>query len=157
MRSKDTGASVATAFMAEPTTAINMLYNAAYGKLEAGESRKAAVGKALGAFLSSVALNSALKSLVNLLANQSACCCETKQLIMQSNYDGAMRDAATNANITAQIQSVKDMIAQDKIEALRDRIGTLELNQAVAGVVKYPTATTYTSGGNPFCGCGCNF
>lgn len=64
MRSKDTGASVATAFMAEPTTAINMLYNAAYGKLEAGESRKAAVGKALGAFLSSVALNSALKSLV---------------------------------------------------------------------------------------------
>ena len=76
---------------------------------------------------------------------------------MQSNYDGAMRDAATNANITAQIQSVKDMIAQDKIEALRDRIGTLELNQAVAGVVKYPTATTYTSGGNPFCGCGCNF
>lgn len=93
----------------------------------------------------------------NLLANQSACCCETKQLIMQSNYDGAMRDAATNANITAQIQSVKDMIAQDKIEALRDRIGTLELNQAVAGVVKYPTATTYTSGGNPFCGCGCNF
>ena len=40
----------------------------------------------------------------NALANQNACCCETKQLIMQSNYDGAMRDAATNANITAQIQ-----------------------------------------------------
>ena len=51
------------------------------------------------------------------LANQNNCCCETKQMIMQSNYDAAMRDAATNANITAQIQSVKDMLAQDKIES----------------------------------------
>ena len=32
------------------------------------------------------------------LANQNACCCETKQMIMQNNYDGAMRDATTNAN-----------------------------------------------------------
>ena len=43
----------------------------------------------------------------NALANQNECCCSTKQLIQQTNYDGAMRDAATNANITAQIQSVK--------------------------------------------------
>lgn len=92
----------------------------------------------------------------NMIANQNNCCCETKQLIMQSNYDGAMRDAATNANFTAQIQSVKDMIAQDKIEALRDKVNTLELQQAVAGVVRYPSATTYTSGCNPFCGCNCN-
>lgn len=92
----------------------------------------------------------------NALANQNACCCETKQLIMQSNYDGAMRDAATNANFTAQIQSVKDMIAQDKIEALQNRVNSLELQQAVAGVVRYPSTTTYTSGCNPFCNCGYN-
>ena len=47
----------------------------------------------------------------NILANQNECCCSTKQLIMQNNYDAAMRDAATNANFTAQIQSVKDMIS----------------------------------------------
>ena len=47
--------------------------------------------------------------LANILANQNECCCSTKQLIMQSNYEGAMRDAATNANFTAQIQGVKDM------------------------------------------------
>ena len=63
---------------------------------------------------------------------------------MQNNYDAAMRDAATNANFTAQIQSVKDMIAQDKIEALQNKVNTLELQQAVAGVVRYPMATTYT-------------
>lgn len=89
------------------------------------------------------------------LANQNACCCETKQLIMQSNYDGAMRDAATNANFTAQIQSVKDMIAQDKIETLQNQVNQLQLAQAMTGVVKYPMQSTYSSGCNPFCGCGC--
>ena len=92
----------------------------------------------------------------NQLAKSSECCCETKQLIMQSNYDGAMRDAATNANFTAQIQSIKDMIAQDKIESLQNQVNQLQLAQAVAGVVRYPMQTTYSSGCNPFCGgCGC--
>ena len=91
----------------------------------------------------------------NALANQNACCCETKQLIQQVNYDGAMRDAATNANFTAQIQSVKDMIAQDKIDSLQAKVNQLELAQAVAGVVRYPMQSTYCSGANPFCGCGC--
>ena len=89
------------------------------------------------------------------LANQNACCCETKQLIQQTNYDGAIRDAATNANFTAQIQSVKDMIAQDKIDSLQNKVNQLELQQAVAGVVRYPMQSTYCSGANPFCGCGC--
>lgn len=93
------------------------------------------------------------------IANQNACCCETKQMIMQSNYDGAMRDAATNANFTAQIQSVKDMIAQDKIESLQAQVSQLQLAQATAGMLKFPNSWTYGAG--PFppiygCGCGCN-
>ena len=80
----------------------------------------------------------------NALANQNACCGETKQLIMQSNYDGAMRDAATNANLTAQIQGVKDMIAQNKIEALQRQVDCLTLQNQLAGVVRYPTNTMYS-------------
>ena len=91
----------------------------------------------------------------NLLAKQSECCCETKQLIMQNNYDGALRDAATNANFTAQIQSVKDMIAQDKIEALQNQVNQLQLAQATSNVVRYPNSWTYNAGMSPFCGCGC--
>jgi len=82
----------------------------------------------------------------NALANQNACCCATKQLIMQSNYDGAMRDAATNANITAQIQSVKDLISQNKIEALQAQVNKLQLEQATAGVLRYPSSWTYAAG-----------
>lgn len=89
------------------------------------------------------------------LANQNACCCETKQMIMQSNYDGAMRDAQTNANFTAQIQSVKDMIAQDKIESLQNQVNALQLAQATSNVVRYPVSTTYAVPSPCFNGCGC--
>lgn len=93
----------------------------------------------------------------NVLANQNACCCETKQLIMQNNYDGAMRDAATNASFTAQIQSVKDMIAQNKIEALQAQVSQLQLAQATAGVLRFPNQWSYGAGPFPpiFGGCGC--
>lgn len=93
----------------------------------------------------------------NQLAKSQECCCETKQLIMQNNYDGAMRDAATNANFTAQIQSVKDMIAQDKIESLQAQVSQLQLAQATAGVLKFPNQWSYGAGPFPpiFGGC-CN-
>ena len=94
----------------------------------------------------------------NQLAKSNECCCETKQLIMQSNYDGAMRDANTNANITAQIQSVKDMIAQNKIEALQSQVSQLQLAQATSGMLKFPNSWSYGAGPFPpiFGGCGCN-
>lgn len=82
----------------------------------------------------------------NQLAAQNACCCETKQLIMQSNYDGAMRDAATNANFTAQIQGVKDLIQQNKIEALQAQVSQLQLQAATSNVLRFPNAWTYAGG-----------
>lgn len=91
----------------------------------------------------------------NLLAHQNDCCGGLTRQIMQNNYDAALRDAATNANFTAQIQSVKDLIAQDKMEAMQNRINQLELQNALAGVVRYPNGWTYNAGNSPFCG-GCN-
>ena len=92
----------------------------------------------------------------NTLANQNECCCSTKQMIMQSNYDGAMRDANTNANITAQIQSVKDMISQNKIEALQAQVSQLQLAQATSGMLKFPNSWSYGAGAfPPIFGCGC--
>ena len=102
----------------------------------------------------------------NLLANQNACCCDTKMLIQstsantdaqiaQSRYDAAMNTASINANTTAQTQKILDALAQDKIEALQNQVNALQLQNAVAGVVRYPMSSTYSSGCNPFCNCGC--
>lgn len=93
----------------------------------------------------------------NALANQNACCCETKQLILQNNYDAAMRDAATNANFTAQIQGVKDMISANTIQGLRDQVEALRDQVNMAGVLRFPNSWSYGAGPFPpiFGGCGC--
>ena len=88
----------------------------------------------------------------NQLARFNECCCETIQAIAQVNYDAAMRDAATNANIVAQNQKILDAIMGNKIEAMQNRINQLERQNPLAGVVKYPNGWTYNAGSAPFCG-----
>jgi hypothetical protein len=61
MRSKDTGMKMATAFMGEPTTSLNMLENA-LTQAKRGDKKKAA--KAIGGVISSMVLNSILVSFV---------------------------------------------------------------------------------------------
>lgn len=98
-------------------------------------------------------------SIANLQANQNQCCCDTKMLIAESaantnaqiaqnKYDTSMQMAQMEARLTAKMDA-------NEIQALRDQVNQLQLQSAVAGVVKYPMASTYCSGANPFCSCGC--
>ena len=91
----------------------------------------------------------------NLLAHQNECCGSITRQLMQNNYDAAMRDAATNANIVAQGQRIIDILTENKIEAMQNRINQLELQNQLQGVVRYPNGWTYNAGTSPFCG-GCN-
>lgn len=91
----------------------------------------------------------------NLLAKENECCCTTLRAIDGVNYNAAMNTAAINANTTAQTQKILDAITGNRMADMQSRINALELQQAVAGVVRYPMASTYSSGCNPFCGCGC--
>jgi len=91
----------------------------------------------------------------NLLANQNSCCCNTQQLIQQMNYEAAMRDAATNANINAMGQKIVDLIVGNRMDEMQNRINQLELQNQLGNVVRYPNGWTYNAGNSPFCG-GCN-
>ncbi len=88
-------------------------------------------------------------------ANQASCCCETQRAIDGVNYNAAMNTASINANTTAQTQKVLDAIAGNRMADMQNQINALQLQNAVAGVVRYPMASTYSSGANPFCGYGC--
>lgn len=77
----------------------------------------------------------------NLLAKENECCCSTLRAIDGVNY-----------NTTTQIQKVLDAISANKIEALQAKVNSLELAQAVSGVVRYPSTTTFSAGFNPFYG-----
>lgn len=99
-------------------------------------------------------------TLQQVMANQNQCCCSTLRAIDSVNFNGAQNTAAINANTTAAVQKVLDAISTNKMEALQGRINQLELNNAVAGVVRYPTQYAYNAGPSPFCGgcgCGCGF
>ena len=91
-----------------------------------------------------------------MIAKEAECCCNTLRAIDSVNYNGAINTAAINANTTAGIQKVLDAIAGNRMADMQNRINQLELAQAVSGVVRYPSASTYYAGANPFCpGCNC--
>lgn len=93
------------------------------------------------------------------IANQNACCCDTKMLIQQTSaqnrYDALANTNALQAAIAAEGQKTRDMLSQDKIEALQGKVAQLELANQLAGVVRYPNGWTYDAGRSPFCGGGC--
>ena len=95
-------------------------------------------------------------ALTALGGKQQECCCETLRAIDGVNYAAAINTAAINATTTAQTQKILDAIAGNRMADMQNQINQLQLAQAVSGVVRYPMTSTYCSGANPFCGCGCN-
>ena len=101
------------------------------------------------------------------IANQNACCCDTKQLIQaigaetnaniaQNRYDAAMNTAAINANTTAQTQKILDAITGNRMADMQNQINALELQNQLASVVRYPNNTFYAVPSPCFStGCGC--
>ena len=91
--------------------------------------------------------------LQQVLSNQNECCCSTKMEIAQNRYESALNTAKINETTVAQSQKVLDALAQNKIEALQAQVNALELQNAVAGVVRYPNSWVYDAGKAPFCTC----
>lgn len=94
----------------------------------------------------------------NAMAAQQQCCCETLRAIDGVNYNAAMNTAAINKNTTEQTQRILDAITGNRMQDMQNQINALELQNALAGVVRYPNGFVYNAGNNPFCGCGgcCN-
>ena len=85
----------------------------------------------------------------NQLAKSNECCCETKMLVAEQ---GAALNLAL-ANMEGRLTAKMDA---NTIQALRDKVGQLELAQATAGVLRYPNSWSYGAGPfPPFYGYGC--
>lgn len=119
------------------------------------------------------------------MANQNECCCSTKMLIQdntaainagiaQTRYDDALNTANLNANIAQNrydaamntssiVQAIqqdgaatRQMMQENKIEALQQKVQDLNLQVQMAGVARMPLTATYNAGPYPFCGCNNN-
>jgi hypothetical protein len=95
------------------------------------------------------------------MAQQSQCCCETKMLISQTaadqRYESAMQNNALMQAIREEGAATRAQADQRYMAEQDRRIAKLEMQNAMAGVVRYPMSTAYNAGFNPFCNCGNNY
>lgn len=95
----------------------------------------------------------------NGIANQQQCCCETKMLISETaanqRYESAMQNNALMQAIREEGAATRAQADQRYMAEQDRRIAKLEMQNAMAGVVRYPMSTAYNAGFNPFCNCGC--
>ena len=85
------------------------------------------------------------------------CCCETNRNIDGVNYNNAINTAAINANTTAQTQKILDAIAGNRMADMQNQINQLQLQNATAGMLRFPQSWSYGAGPFPpiFGGCNC--
>ena len=92
----------------------------------------------------------------NILGNQNECCCSTKMMIAeqgaglsaqiaQNKYETSMQLAGLEQRLTAKMDG-------NTIQELRDQLQNVQMQQAMAGVVRYQNAWTFSAGNFP-CGC----
>ena len=95
----------------------------------------------------------------NLSEQLAACCCENRLATanLAAQIDRQTCDITTA--IHAEGEATRSLIQTNEIQALRDKVSSLEMDSRFCGVVRYPMSYTYSAGASPFCGCnpcGCN-
>ena len=88
-------------------------------------------------------------ALTALGGKQQECCCSILRAIDGANYNGAINTAAINANTTAQTQKILDAIAGNRMADMQNQINQLQLQNAMSGVLRFPSAWTYAGGQFP--------
>ena len=83
-----------------------------------------------------------MQSTNGIQAQLAECCCTTQRAI-----DGV------NANIEAKFAALEKSQLEQRIAEQSARIASLEMDNRMYGVVRYPNGYTYNAGNSPFCGC----
>lgn len=81
---------------------------------------------------------------------------EEEEIVIRTRAAGWSRvKQAMELNIS--ISGIDRIISRlrKKYDEVQAQVNQLQLQAAMCGVVRYPNATTYCSGSNPFGGCGC--
>lgn len=107
---------------------------------------------------STFALNNAITTEGRNLSNQLAnCCCEQRLGIANLSAQMNQNTCDITTAIHAEAEATRSLIQANEMQALRDKVSSLEMDNRMYGVVRYPNGYTYNAGNSPFCGnnCGC--
>lgn len=103
---------------------------------------------------STFALNNSIMSEGRNLSSQLAqCCCDNRLAVanLSAQVDRQMCDITTA--IHAEGEATRALIQTNEMQALRDKVNSLEMDNRFCGVVRYPMTYAYSAGNSPFCGC----
>ena len=88
-------------------------------------------------------------ALTALGGKQQECCCNTLRAIDQTRYEAALNTASINETSTANAQKILDAINGNRMADMQNQINALQLQNATAGMLKFPQAWTYGAGPFP--------
>lgn len=77
----------------------------------------------------------------------------TNMTIMQTGNSIERQLCGVNANIDAKFAAMEKSQLEQRISEQAARIASLEMDNRMYGVVRYPNGYTYSAGASPFCGC----
>ena len=99
--------------------------------------------------LAQAGTNTTIMQTGNSIQGQIAqCCCDNR--LATANLSAQM-DRQT-CDITTAIHAEGEA-TRALMQALRDKVASLEMDNRMCGVVRYPNGLTYSAGSSPFCGC----
>ena len=106
--------------------------------------------------LSNNVINNLSQGFMNISQQMSNCCCDLRQEGLINRYEAEKNASALQNLIHAEGEATRNLIQENKIDALQGKVQALELQAALCGVVRYPNATVYAAGCNPYMNCGCS-
>ena len=81
------------------------------------------------------------------------CCCENRLATANLSAQIDRQTCDITTAIHAEGEQTRAMMQATEIQQLRDKVNSLEADNRMYGVVRYPNGYTYTAGPSPFCGC----
>lgn len=103
---------------------------------------------------STFALNNTITNEGRAMQTQLAnCCCENRLAIANLSAQMNTNTCDVVNAIHAEGEATRQLIQANEIQSLRDKVSSLEMDNRMYGVVRYPNGYTYNAGNSPFCGC----
>ena len=89
----------------------------------------------------------------NIQSQLAQCCCESRLATANLSAQIDRQTCDITTAIHAEGEQTRALMQANEIQQLRDKVSSLEADNRMYGVVRYPNGYTYTAGPSPFCGC----
>ena len=89
----------------------------------------------------------------NIQSQLAQCCCDNRLATANLSAQIDRQTCDITTAIHAEGEQTRALMQANEIQQLRDKVSSLEADNRMYGVVRYPNGYSYNAGPSPFCGC----